>query len=962
MVTITSPSGPRNERGFFIDRHLGTTEAEQTKISESIGIGSAADLPPRSIPPEVRDATVLDLAPASSERALLGELRKIADENVVATSMIGLGYYDTILPAVLRRSVLESPAWYSAYTPYQAEISQGRLEALLLFQTMVTDLTALPVANASLLDEATAVVEAMIMCRRTGSESNRFIVDEECFPQTIAVLETRARPLGVELVVANLDGGLPAGDAFGVVVQYPSSSGRVRDLRPLIAEAHERGARAVVAADLLALMLFAPPGDCGADIAVGTSQRFGMPLGFGGPHAGYLAATDEFARSMPGRIVGVSRDALGNRALQLSLQTREQHIRREKATSNICTAEVLPAVVAAMFAVHHGPDGLRSIASRIHERASDLASELTRRGHTVLHRHFFDTISVRVTGRSDEIVASALSAGINLRRVDGDTVAVACDEVTDEGIIDAVVAAFGDGEGVRIATDGGSGMLIELLRSSPFLLHDTFQRYHSEAALARYLRGLSDRDLALDRTMIPLGSCTMKLNAAIEMEPISWPEFGSLHPFAPISQSLGIRRIISDLEGWLVDLTGFEAVSLQPNAGSQGELAGLLAIRAYHESQGAHQRDLCLVPASAHGTNPASAVLAGMRVVVVACDASGNVDLADLDRKLVEHRDEIAALMITYPSTSGIYEPKIREICDAVHEAGGQVYLDGANLNALIGVVRPGQIGADASHLNLHKTFCIPHGGGGPGVGPIAVKSHLAPFLPNHPLRGDAGPATGIGPLAGAPFGSAGILVIPWIYIRLMGGDGLKRATESAVLAANYLARELSPHFPVLYQDEFGSVAHECIIDVRPFTKTAGIRVDDVAKRLIDYGFHAPTMSFPVAGTLMIEPTESEGLAELDRLVEALASIRREIDDVGSGRMARDDNPLSSAPHTAEEVCGSWNHPYSRDLAAFPVQSLRATTGWVKYWPPVKRVDTAHGDRNLCCSLPEVTTYEEVSR
>ena len=961
VAVVTSDSESADARAFFLERHVGTSEAEQTKLCEAVGVRAPADLALRSIPLEIQDVSVLDLDPATSERALLDELREIAGRNKVATSMIGLGYYDTILPAVLRRSVLENPAWYSAYTPYQPEISQGRLEALLLFQTMISDLTALPVANASLLDESTAVVEAMLLCRRTTRETTRFIVDASCFPQTIAVLETRARPVGVQLVVADLDDGLPTGDAFGVVVQYPASDGRVRDLRPLIREAHARGTRVVVAADLLALTMLMAPGECGADIAVGTSQRFGMPLGFGGPHAGYLAAAQEFARSMPGRIVGISRDAVGNQALQLSLQTREQHIRREKATSNICTAEVLPAVIAAMFAVHHGADGLRTIASRTHNFACALAERLVLRGHDVLHRDFFDTVSVRVPGRANEILANALAVGINLRRVDDDTVIVACDEVTDARIIQAVVAAFGEGSGTHLRAEG-FGLSKALSRTSPFLLHDTFQRYHSEAAFARYLRRLSDQDLALDRTMIPLGSCTMKLNAALEMEPISWPEFGALHPFAPASQTLGIRRIISDLEGWLAALTGFEAVSLQPNAGSQGELAGLLAIRAYHESRGDQRRDICLVPASAHGTNPASATLAGMRVVVVACDPSGNVDLDDLDRKLDECRDEIAALMITYPSTSGIYEPAIRQICDSVHEAGGQVYLDGANLNALIGVVRPGQIGADASHLNLHKTFCIPHGGGGPGVGPVAVKTHLAPFLPNHPLRADAGPSTGIGPLAGAPFGSAGILVIPWIYIRLMGGIGLKRATEAAVLAANYLARELSSHFPVLYRDSFGAVAHECIIDIRPFTKATGVRVDDVAKRLIDFGFHAPTMSFPVAGTLMIEPTESEGLDELDRLIAAFVSIRAEIDEIAAGRMPRDDNPLCNSPHTAEEVCGPWTHPYSRDLAAFPVPSLRANAGWVKYWPPVKRVDIAHGDRNLCCSLPEVSAYEHMSR
>jgi glycine dehydrogenase len=943
--------------GFFVERHLGASVDEQAKMRAAIGLGALDELPARALPVEIRDATILDLPPAESERALLSELRAIAAENTVVTSMIGLGYSDAITPAVIRRSILENPAWYTAYTPYQAEISQGRLEALLLFQTMIADLTGLPIANASLLDESTAVVEAMLMCRRGAESTNRFLVDRECFPQTRAVLATRAHPLGIELVDVDLDEPLPDGEFFGIVVQFPGSSGAVRDLGPLVDEVHRRHGRVVVAADLLALTLYAPPGDLGADIAVGTTQRFGLPLGFGGPHAGYLAAKTEFARSVPGRIVGVSRDVAGNPALQLALQTREQHIRRENATSNICTAEVLPAVIAAMYAVHHGPDGLRAIASRIAESAQTVRSGLEGAGWTVSAGPCFDTVTVATPGEADAVVARVLSAGVNIRRVDDDTVAIACDEVTTDALIGLVVGTF-DVPGHRAGAPAiPATRLPPPERESPFLVNEAFHRYRSETALVRFIRRLSDRDLALDRTMIPLGSCTMKLNAAIEMEPITWPEFGALHPFAPADQTVGIRRIIADLEGWLATVTGFAAVSLQPNAGSQGELAGLLAIRAYHEARGDSMRDVCLVPSSAHGTNPASATLAGMRVVVVGCDPSGNVDLDDLRRKIDEHRRQIAVLMITFPSTSGIYEPEIRTICDLVHDAGGQVYLDGANLNALVGAVRPGQIGADASHLNLHKTFCIPHGGGGPGVGPVAVAAHLAPYLPNHPLRSDAGPASGIGPLAGAPFGSASILLIPWVYIRLMGGAGLKVATEAAVLNANYLATALAPHFPVLYRSASGDVAHECIIDIRPFTKSSGIQAHDVAKRLIDFGFHAPTMSFPVAGTLMIEPTESEGLEELDRFIAALVGIRAEIEEIVQGRFPRDDNPLVNAPHTAEEIAGEWTHPYSRETAGYPVASLRASNGWNKYWPPVKRVDVAHGDRNLCCSLPGVDAY-----
>ncbi|HTW97218.1 MAG TPA: aminomethyl-transferring glycine dehydrogenase [Acidimicrobiales bacterium] len=964
-----TPTPEHPSPSFFVARHLGAGAPELEQMRRAV---EASTLEPLAGPAGLAgdDHEGLELPPAGSERELLEELRRIAAENRVVTSMIGLGYHDTITPAVLRRSILENPAWYTAYTPYQAEISQGRLEALLVFQTLVADLTGLPVANASLLDESTAVVEAMLMCQRALPGRRRFVVDRDCLPQTIAVLGTRARPLGVELVVADLDDGLPeVEDAFGIVVQYPGASGRLPEIAPLLDAAHGRGWRAVVAADPLALTLLTPPGELGADVVVGSMQRFGMPLGFGGPHAGYLATTAQLERSVPGRIVGVSRDSAGNRALQLALQTREQHIRRERATSNICTAEVLPAVVAAMFAVHHGPEGLATIAERVHGFASRLACELEGIGHEVLHDRFFDTIEVRLgTGSAGEVLRAALELGINLRAVGDDVVAVACDETTTRRDLDRVVAAFGQGtpgDRTVLEPDGAAAALAAVgrfadlpRRTGPFLTHEAFHRYRSEAALTRLLRRLSDLDLALDRTMIPLGSCTMKLNAAIEMEPISWPELAQLHPFAPASQTEGTRRIIADLAEWLGRLTGFEAVSLQPNAGSQGELAGLLAIRSYHLANGEPGRDVCLVPSSAHGTNPASATLAGMRVVVVACDASGNVDLEDLDAKLAGHRDDLAALMITYPSTSGVYEPAIRTICERVHEAGGQVYLDGANFNALAGFVRPGSLGADASHLNLHKTFCIPHGGGGPGVGPVAVKAHLAPYLPNHPLRDDAGPPTGPGPFTGAPFGSAGILVIPWAYIRLMGSDGLRLATQAAVLAANYLAEQLAPFYPVLYRGEDGHVAHECIVDLRPFAKSAGIHAEDVAKRLIDYGFHAPTMHFPVAGTLMIEPTESESLEELDRFVQALVSIRAEIEDVAMGELPRDDNPLRHAPHTAEELAGEWAHPYSRERAAYPLASMRASEGFVKYWPPVKRVDVAYGDRHLCCAFPRVEDVE----
>jgi glycine dehydrogenase len=867
--------------------------------------------------------------------------------------MIGLGYYDTLTPAVIRRNVLENPAWYTAYTPYQPEISQGRLEALLNFQTVVADLTGLPVANASLLDEPTAAAEAMALCRRLSkSTSSRFVVDADCHPQTIAVMATRAEPIGLQLEVADLREGLPDGDLFGVLISFPASSGAVWDPTAVATEAHARGALVAATTDLLALTLLRPPGEWGADVAVGSAQRFGVPMGFGGPHAGFMAVRAGFERALPGRLVGVSVDADGAPAYRLALQTREQHIRREKATSNICTAQVLLAVVAGMYAAWHGADGLAAIARRTHRHAARLAASLRAGGVDVPASAFFDTVTAVVPGRAAAVVAAALERGINLRGTDSDTVGITADERTTDEHVDAVCAAFG----VPPLPDAATAIPSGLARQSPFLTHPVFSSHRSESAMMRYLRRLSDRDLALDRTMIPLGSCTMKLNAAAEMEPITWPEIAGIHPFAPLDQAAGHLRVIHELETWLAELTGYDAVSLQPNAGSQGEFAGLLAIRKYLRESGQGHRDLCLIPSSAHGTNAASAAMAGMRVVVVACDDAGNVSIDDLRANLAEHADQVAALMVTYPSTHGVFEGDIAEICAAVHDAGGQVYVDGANLNALLGLARPGRFGADVSHLNLHKTFCIPHGGGGPGVGPVAVRAHLAPYLPNHPLVPEAGPTTGVGPIAGAPWGSAGILAIPWAYVRLMGPDGLTEATEVAVLSANYLAKQLSPHFPVLYTGRGGLVAHECIVDVRPITKETGVTVEDIAKRLIDYGFHAPTMSFPVAGTLMIEPTESEDLAELDRFCDAMVAIRAEIERVAAGQWTREDNPLRNAPHTAAMVVSEgWDHAYGREVAAFP----SATSTANKYWPPVRRIDQGYGDRNLMCSCPPLSAYAE---
>ncbi|WP_055551178.1 aminomethyl-transferring glycine dehydrogenase [Streptomyces sp. NBRC 110028] len=959
------------ERGTpFEQRHIGPDAGAQAKMLAQVGFGSLDELTAAAVPEVIKSAEALRLPPARSEAEVLAELRGLADRNQVLPSMIGLGYYGTFTPPVILRNVMENPAWYTAYTPYQPEISQGRLEALLNFQTVVADLTGLDTAGSSLLDEATAAAEAMALSRRVGKvKEGVFLVDADCLPQTIAVIETRAEPTGVEVVVADLADGIPDEIAergvFGVLLQYPGASGAVRDPRPVIERAHELGAIVTVAADLLALTLLTSPGELGADIAVGSTQRFGVPMGFGGPHAGFMAVRAAHARSLPGRLVGVSVDADGDKAYRLALQTREQHIRREKATSNICTAQVLLAVMAGMYAVYHGPDGLAGIARRTHRYATVLAEGLRAGGVEVVHGAFFDTLTARVPGKAADVVAAAREAGVNLRLTDADHVGIACDETTGRAQLAAVWSAFGvdggDGDSApgipgidELDAAAADALPAQLLRSDAYLTHPVFHQYRSETAMLRYLRRLADRDYALDRGMIPLGSCTMKLNATTEMEPVTWPEFGALHPFAPVEQAHGYLTLIRELEERLADVTGYDKVSLQPNAGSQGELSGLLAVRAYHRANGEPQRTVCLIPSSAHGTNAASAVMAGMKVVVVKTGEDGEVDAADLRAKIEQYGDQLAVLMVTYPSTHGVFEEHITEICAAVHDAGGQVYVDGANLNALVGLAEPGRFGGDVSHLNLHKTFCIPHGGGGPGVGPVAVRAHLAPYLPNHPLQPAAGPATGVGPVSAAPWGSAGILPISWAYIRLMGAEGLRHATQAAVLGANYIAKRLEPHYQVLYTGPGGLVAHECVVDLRPLTKATGVTVDDVAKRLIDYGFHAPTMSFPVAGTLMIEPTESEDLAELDRFCEAMIAIRAEIDKVGSGEWPKEDNPLRNAPHTAAMLSGAWDHPYSRDEAAFPAGVSAAD----KYWPPVRRVDGAFGDRNLVCSCPPMDSYE----
>jgi glycine dehydrogenase len=953
----------------FAQRHIGPSEDDQAQMLKTVGYGSLDELTSAALPPGLAADRELSLPAPLAEEQALAELRRLAGRNQVLTSMIGLGYYDTVTPAVIRRNLLENPAWYTAYTPYQPEISQGRLEALLNFQTMVEDLTGLPVAGASMLDEATAAAEAMTMARRVAGRGRIFLADADCLPQTLAVLATRAEPLGIELVTAAVSPELiatqPDGELFGVLLQYPGASGAVRDLGPAIEAARARGAVTAVAADLLALTLLRPPGEFGADIAVGTTQRFGVPMGFGGPHAGYICVSDSLKRQLPGRLVGVSVDADGHPAYRLALQAREQHIRREKATSNICTAQVLLAVIAAMYAAYHGPDGLAAIARQVHRRAAVLARTLQENGLVVESGEFFDTVRVLLPGAAAEAVARARAAGYNLYQAGPDAVQIACDETTTHAQLRAVAGARA-GREVELAGDAGDALPAGLHRDSEFLTHPVFHTHRSETAMLRYLRRLADFDIALDRSMIPLGSCTMKLNAAAEMEPVSWPEFARLHPFAPAEQVAGYLELISGLQDALAEITGYDAVSLQPNAGSQGELAGLLAIRHYHASRGEPGRDVCLIPESAHGTNAASAVLAGLRVVVVKCGSDGAIDVGDLRAKLDTQAGRVAAVMLTYPSTNGVFEETIGQVCAEVHAAGGQVYVDGANLNALVGLARPGEFGADVSHLNLHKTFCIPHGGGGPGVGPVAARAHLAPYLPTHPalghpVPGQPGPAGladhagPVGPVAAAPYGSAGILPISWAYIRMMGAEGLRRATGVAILSANYVARRLDPHFPVLYTGRDGLVAHECILDLRPITSQTGITAEDVAKRLIDYGFHAPTMSFPVAGTLMVEPTESEDLAELDRFCEAMIAIRQEIARLASGESDATDNPLKNAPHTAAMLLAAdWAHPYEREQAAYPVPGDRRA----KYWPPVRRIDQAYGDRNLACACPPPSAFE----
>jgi len=950
-------------RDAFAARHIGPDTVEQQHMLKALGYESRTALIDAVVPAAIRRRDGMSLGEFTApltEEAALARLRALANKNRVLKSFIGQGYYNTITPGVILRNIFENPAWYTAYTPYQPEISQGRLEAMLNFQQMITDLTGLDIANASMLDEGTAAAEAMTLLQRVNKHaSNTFYVADDVLPQTLEVVRTRALPLGIEVKVG------PAADAaqahaFGVLLQYPGVNGDVADYRAIADAVHAAGGLVVAAADLLALTLIAAPGEWGADVAVGNSQRFGVPLGFGGPHAGYMAVKDEFKRSMPGRLVGVTIDAQGNKAYRLALQTREQHIRREKATSNICTAQVLLAVMASMYAVYHGPQGLKRIAQRVHRLTATLAAGLKTLGHTPVNATFFDTLTLETGFNTEAFHASATARGINLRHVGATRVGISLDETASRDDVVALWEIFAHGKAVpdfdTIEASVQDGFPAALARESAYLTHPVFNTHHAEHEMLRYLRSLADKDLALDRTMIPLGSCTMKLNATSEMVPVTWPEFSNIHPFAPLDQTVGYREMIDQLEAMLCAATGYAAVSLQPNAGSQGEYAGLLIIHAYHASRGESHRDICLIPSSAHGTNPASAQMAGMKVVVVACDENGNVDLEDLAKKAEQHNKNLAAIMITYPSTHGVFEQGVQQICEIVHKHGGQVYVDGANMNAMVGVAAPGQFGGDVSHLNLHKTFCIPHGGGGPGVGPVAVGAHLADFLPNQDSVGYRRDDNGIGGISAAPFGSASILPISWMYIAMMGSTGLTAATENAILTANYVARRLSPHFPVLYTGQHGLVAHECILDLRPLQKATGISNEDVAKRLMDYGFHAPTMSFPVPGTLMIEPTESEALHELDRFIDAMIAIRGEIARVEDGSFDRDDNPLKHAPHTAAVVVGNeWNHKYTREEAAYPVASLRTQ----KYWPPVGRADNVYGDRNLFCSCVPLSEYAE---
>ncbi|MDU8361109.1 aminomethyl-transferring glycine dehydrogenase [Pseudomonas syringae group sp. J309-1] len=941
----------------FIARHIGPRADDEQAMLQTLGYDSLEALSASVIPESIKGTSVLGMQPGLSEADALASIKAIASKNQLFKTYIGQGYYNTHTPAPILRNLLENPAWYTAYTPYQPEISQGRLESLLNFQTLISDLTGLPIANASLLDEATAAAEAMTFCKRLSKNksSHQFFASSHCHPQTLDVLRTRAEPLGITVVVADEAELTDVSPFFGALLQYPASNGDLFDYRELVERFHSSNALVAVAADLLALTLLTPPGEFGADVAIGSAQRFGVPLGFGGPHAAYFSTKDAYKRDMPGRLVGVSVDRHGKQALRLAMQTREQHIRREKATSNICTAQVLLANIASMYAVYHGPRGLTQIANRVHHLTAIFAKGLSQLGLNVEQQYFFDSVTVNTGADTAALHAKARAQKINLREIDDQRLGLSLDETTSQASVEDLWAIFA-GDGQTLPDFAALEQSVEarlpqaLLRESAILSHPVFNRYHSETELMRYLRKLADKDLALDRTMIPLGSCTMKLNAASEMIPVTWAEFGNLHPFAPADQSAGYQQLTDELEAMLCAATGYDSISLQPNAGSQGEYAGLLAIRAYHQSRGDERRDICLIPQSAHGTNPATANMAGMRVVVTACDSRGNVDIEDLRAKAIEHRDHLAAIMITYPSTHGVFEEGIREICAIVHDNGGQVYIDGANMNAMVGLCAPGKFGGDVSHLNLHKTFCIPHGGGGPGVGPIGVKSHLTPFLPGHATM-----ARKEGAVCAAPFGSASILPITWMYISMMGGEGLKRASQLAILNANYISRRLEEHYPVLYTGSSGLVAHECILDLRPLKETSGISVDDVAKRLIDFGFHAPTMSFPVAGTLMIEPTESESREELDRFCDAMIKIREEIRAVESGVLDKEDNPLKNAPHTAAEIVGEWTHPYSREQAVYPVESL--IDG--KYWPPVGRVDNVFGDRNLICACPSIESYQE---
>ncbi|WP_444919167.1 aminomethyl-transferring glycine dehydrogenase [Microbulbifer sp. JMSA003] len=963
---MTQPSLQQLEQhDAFIHRHIGPDAKQVEAMLETLGVASLEELIKKTVPEAIRKTDELDLADAINEVEALAELKDIAARNKIYRTFIGMGYHDTITPNVILRNVLENPGWYTAYTPYQPEIAQGRLEGLLNFQQMIMDLTGMELANASMLDEGTAAAEAMAMCKRQvkRNKSNVYFVDQDCHPQTIAVVKTRAEHFGFEVVVGDVEKDIPA-ELFGALLQYPGSTGRVRDLTDIIAKVHEANALVTVAADLMSLVALRAPGDMGADVVVGCNQRFGIPMGYGGPHAGFFAFREAYKRSAPGRIIGVSVDSKGKRALRMAMQTREQHIRREKANSNICTSQVLLAVMSAFYAIYHGPEGLKTIAARIQRLADILASALQQEGFNLAHDSWFDTLNITVGAKQEEIYQRSLAAEINLRKIGEDALGVSLSETaTLQDVSDLINAFIGTEHSIdlhtldsEIASKGSLGVPAALARDTEFLTHPVFNTYHSETEMLRYLKSLEAKDIALNHSMIPLGSCTMKLNATAEMIPVTWPEFGKLHPFAPVDQAEGYAEMFRQLQQMLSACTGYDAVSLQPNAGSQGEYAGLVAIKKYFEAKGETQRDICLIPASAHGTNPASAMMVSMKVVVVACDDKGNVDIEDLKAKIEEHGDRVAALMVTYPSTHGVFEEGIREVCDLVHQAGGQVYIDGANMNALIGVAAPGQFGGDVSHLNLHKTFCIPHGGGGPGMGPIAVGEHLKPYLAAHPVT--EVPETNLdnGTISAAPWGSASILPISWMYIRMMGKQGMKQATEMAILNANYVAKKLGEHYSLLYTGTNGFVAHECLVDLRPLKEASGITEEDIAKRLMDFGFHSPTMSFPVAGTLMIEPTESESKGELDRFIEAMATIRQEVEDVTSGKYTPEDNPLHNAPHTLEDVMsGEWTHSYSRDIAARPAAWLKEH----KVWPAANRIDNVYGDRNLICSCPPIESYAE---